>query len=246
VTVSVSKEPARIAGMFDAIARRYDTLNHLLSAGMDRRWRQRAIRELVLTGRERVVDVCTGTGDLALEAMTSSSGRAASVVAIDFSAEMLRLAADKIQVAQLSSKISVGRGDATRLPLPDRSMDVATVAFGIRNVVDTARACRELHRVLVPGGRLAILEFGAPQTPAFRAVYLWYFKNVLPRIGRLISRHRDAYSYLPMSVMDFPAGAAFGDVLRSAGFADVRCLPLTFGVVWLYVATSSRVTSQEP
>lgn len=236
MTVSVSKEPVRIAGMFDAIARRYDTLNHLLSAGLDRRWRRRAIRALALTGRERALDMCTGTADLAIEAVTSSTGQAADVVAVDFSAEMLRHALAKVRAGGLSSRVHVARGDATAMPLGDGSVDVAMVAFGIRNVLDVDKACAEFHRVLRPGGRLAILEFGAPRLPGLRAAYLWYFTHVLPRIGRLISQHHEAYSYLPASVMDFPAGDAFVEVLRRAGFSDVRAQPLSLGIVYLYLA----------
>lgn len=226
--------------MFDAIARRYDALNHLLSAGLDRRWRRQAIRALALTGREAALDVCTGTGDLAIEAATASSGRAARVIGIDFSGEMLRVGREKIRAAALGARVHLARGDATRLPLADQSVDVATVAFGIRNVADPGQGCAELLRVLVPGGRLAILEFGAPRLPGLRAAYLWYFRRVLPRIGRLVSKHSDAYSYLPLSVMAFPAGEAFGDMLRVSGFTEVRCQPLTFGVVWLYLARRPR------
>ena len=236
MSVSISKEPARIAGMFDAIARRYDTLNHLLSAGLDRRWRRRAVQELALTGRERVLDMCTGTGDLAIEAATSAGGGAADVLGIDFSAEMLRHAVAKIRRGSLSSRIHLARGDATAIPLADESMDVAMVAFGIRNVLDPAKACAEFHRVQCPGGRVAVLEFGAPRIPGIRTAYLWYFKYVLPRVGGLISKHRDAYSYLPLSVMDFPSGDAFESMLRAAGFSWVRSHPLTFGIVYLYVA----------
>jgi demethylmenaquinone methyltransferase/2-methoxy-6-polyprenyl-1,4-benzoquinol methylase len=124
----------------------------------------------------------------------------------------------------------------------DRTVDAVSVAFGVRNVVDPAVACRELHRVLVPGGKLAILEFGAPVIPGLRAVYLWYFTRVLPVVGRFVSTHRDAYSYLPDSVLTFPAGEAFGDLLRAAGFGRVRCLPLSFGIVWLYVASREQAT----
>ena len=132
--VKVNKQPAKIAGMFDAIAPRYDTLNHLLSAGLDRGWRRRAVRELRLTGTERVLDMCTGTGDLAIEAATSRAGRARQVVGIDFAAEMLRLGGDKIRHRGLSSAIQLARGDATRVPLPDASCDAVIIRFGIRNV----------------------------------------------------------------------------------------------------------------
>ncbi len=236
VSVSTSKEPERIAGMFDAIALRYDRLNHLLSAGMDRRWRRRAIRELGLTGTERLLDVCTGTADLAIEGAVHRHGAAARVIGIDFAGEMLRLGLDKVRAAGLGSRVALARGDATRLPVPDESFDAATIAFGIRNVADPLAGCRELHRVLVPGGRAAILEFGMPTLPIVAGVYAWYFRVVLPRIGRLVSRHADAYEYLPASVSAFPSGEGFVTILRQAGFASVRYVPLVMGAVYLYVA----------
>jgi demethylmenaquinone methyltransferase/2-methoxy-6-polyprenyl-1,4-benzoquinol methylase len=236
---STSKEPARIAGMFDAIARRYDTLNHLLSAGLDRLWRRRAVRALSLSGRERVLDMCTGTGDLAIEAATAPDGRAAEVIGIDFSSEMLRYAAPKLRAAALQSRVRLVRGDATRVPLPDASCDAAMVAFGIRNVLDPARGCEEFHRVLRPGGRLAVLEFGTPRIPGLRQLYFWYFRQVLPRVGRLISKHSDAYTYLPASVIEFPTGQAFEAMLTRAGFSTVRTETLSFGIVYLYVATKA-------
>jgi demethylmenaquinone methyltransferase/2-methoxy-6-polyprenyl-1,4-benzoquinol methylase len=234
--VSTSKHPTRIAGMFDAIAPRYDALNHLLSAGLDRVWRRRAVQELRLTGRERVLDMCTGTADLAIEAATASPGRAATVVGIDFAGEMLRLGAIKIRRAALTDRIQLARADATRVPLPDASCDAATIAFGIRNVMDPVLACREVARVVRPGGRLAVLEFGAPTIPGCRELYGWYFRVVLPRIGRLISTHGEAYAYLPASVAQFPSPEAFMALLREAGFSRVQFLPLTLGIVSLYVA----------
>ncbi len=238
MTVSVSKEPARIAGMFDAIARRYDVLNHLLSAGLDRRWRRQAVRALALGGRERLLDMCTGTGDLAIEAVTSPYGRARDVVAVDFSARMLGEAHAKIRRdPALAAAIRLVRGDATAMPLPDAAADAAAIAFGIRNVADPARACAEFHRVLKPGARLAVLEFGAPRLPGLRALYLWYFRRVLPLVGRLISKHHEAYTYLPASVIEFPTGDAFVRLLEAAGFRDVRAERLSAGIVYLYVAT---------
>jgi demethylmenaquinone methyltransferase/2-methoxy-6-polyprenyl-1,4-benzoquinol methylase len=234
--VSISKDPDRIASMFDAIAGRYDTLNHLLSAGLDRRWRQRAVRELGLTGRERVLDVCTGTADLAIEAATSRHGAARDVVGIDFAGEMLRRGLAKIRERGLASRVRIARGDAMALPLGDASVDAAMVAFGIRNVADPMAACREFHRVLRPGGRLAILEFGAPRIPGVRQAYDWYFRVVLPRVGRAVSHHSEAYEYLPASVQAFPAPAAFAEQLRHEGFTNVRAVSLTFGIVYLYVA----------
>lgn len=229
----LSKSPDRIAGMFDAIAGRYDLLNRVLSAGVDRRWRRQAIRSLRLTGRERVLDLCTGTADLAIAARTARPG-AARAVGVDFSAAMLGVARSKLGRRHLTDSVSLVRGDATRSPLTDRSVDAVTVAFGIRNVEDTAAACAEIRRVLVPGGRFAILEFAIPTTPGVRTAYLWYFNHVLPRVGRLVSRHTAAYRYLPASVGVFTPPGEFVDLLRRSGFADVVAEPLTFGIVFLY------------
>jgi demethylmenaquinone methyltransferase / 2-methoxy-6-polyprenyl-1,4-benzoquinol methylase len=234
----ISKSPDRIAGMFDAIAGRYDFLNHLLSAGIDRRWRKRAIASLRLTGRERVLDLCTGTGDLAIAAIRARPS-AARVVGIDFAGAMLRVARDKLVRRRLDDRIALVRGDATRIPAADRSADAITIAFGIRNVDQVALACRELHRVLRPGGRLAILEFAVPTTPGLSTIYLWYLQHLLPRIGRIVSRHDAAYGYLPASIGAFTAPAEFVKLLRQAGFVDVAPVQLTFGSVILYTARRS-------
>jgi demethylmenaquinone methyltransferase/2-methoxy-6-polyprenyl-1,4-benzoquinol methylase len=218
--------------MFDAIAGRYDLLNHLLSGGIDRRWRRQAIRSLALTGADCLLDVCTGTADLAIEA--ASSTRVSRVVGVDFAAAMLGVGRVKLVGRRLTPRVSLVRGDATRVPLRDASMHAATIAFGIRNVEDPSAACAEIHRVLRPEGRLAILEFGVPTRPVLRTAYLWYFRHVLPRIGRVVSSHGSAYGYLPASVAAFPPPAEFVELLREAGFTDVRASPLTFGVVYLY------------
>ena len=239
MSVSTSKAPARIAGMFDAIARRYDTLNHLLSAGLDRRWRRQAIRALALTDRDAVLDVCTGTADLAIAAVTPPAGAARQVIGVDFAGGMLRIGAAKTAAAGLAGRVHLVRGDATALPVPSAAFDAATIAFGIRNVVDPRAALAEIVRALRPGGRLAILEFGLPRAPGVRQLYAWYFTRVLPRIGRLISRDRDAYSYLPASVAQFPSDEAFAAWLREAGFVDVRYNALVFGAVYLYTARAA-------
>jgi demethylmenaquinone methyltransferase/2-methoxy-6-polyprenyl-1,4-benzoquinol methylase len=234
--VSTSREPARISGMFDRIAFRYDRMNRVLSVGLDQRWRARAIRELKLTGTEDVLDMCTGTADLAIKAVTTSHGRARRVVGVDFAGEMLRLGLDKVRKAGLRDRVQLVRGDATQVPLPDGAFEAAMVAFGIRNVYNYEAAIREFARVLKPGGRLAVLEFGRPRIPGISQGYRWYFKYLLPLIGRLGSKHQEAYSYLPASVDQFPEPEAFASMLKSHGFATVRTVPLTLGTVYLYIA----------
>jgi demethylmenaquinone methyltransferase/2-methoxy-6-polyprenyl-1,4-benzoquinol methylase len=232
------KSPDRIAGMFDAIAPRYDLLNHLLSAGIDRRWRAAAIKSLKLSNRETLVDVCCGTADVALEARRGPSA-AQRVVGVDFSGAMLGLGRQKVEVAGETDRIVLIRGDAMRLPIASRSADAVTIAFGIRNVQRPDVACGELVRVLRPGGRVAILEFGVPRVPGIKPLYLWYFTHVLPRVGRAISGHGAAYSYLPASVGTFAPPSEFVGTLRAAGFSDVRADPLTFGIVYLYTGRLS-------
>ena len=221
--------------MFDAIAGRYDLLNHLLSAGIDRRWRKRAIEALSLTGRERVLDLCTGTADLAISAIHAQPP-AARVVGVDFAYAMLRVGQEKIKQGRLSDRIALVRGDATRVPLADGAVDAVTIGFGIRNVENTSAACGEMHRVLAPGGRIAILEFAIPATPGVRTLYLWYFNHLLPRLGRLMSRHTSAYGYLPASVGAFASPDEFVTILRQHGFVEVAAARLTFGIVCLYTA----------
>jgi demethylmenaquinone methyltransferase/2-methoxy-6-polyprenyl-1,4-benzoquinol methylase len=231
----LNKSPERIAGMFDAIAGNYDFLNHLLSAGIDKRWRRKAIRSLQLTGRERVLDLCTGTADLAIAAIDAAPG-AARVVGVDFAGAMLQVGLAKARARSVSGRVSLVRGDAACIPASSGSVDAVTVAFGIRNVQNTAAACDEIFRVLTPGGRLAVLEFAIPTTPGVRAAYLWYFNQVLPRIGQLVSKHNAAYGYLPASVGAFASPDEFVKILRKSGFGDIQASPLTLGIVYLYTA----------
>jgi demethylmenaquinone methyltransferase/2-methoxy-6-polyprenyl-1,4-benzoquinol methylase len=230
------KTPTKIAGMFDAIAGRYDLLNLVLSVGLDRYWRWRAVRSLQLTGRETVLDLCTGTADLALALAKAGARGARRVVGIDFSSEMLRFGLVKVRRAATAAPIGLTRGDAMCLPLPGTSVDAVTVAFGIRNVQDPAVACRDMFRVLTPGGRLAVLEFSMPRLPVLGALYRWYFRVVLPRIGQIVSRHSEAYTYLPASVGAWASPGEFTEILEGSGFHEIRAVPLTFGVVYLYTA----------
>jgi demethylmenaquinone methyltransferase / 2-methoxy-6-polyprenyl-1,4-benzoquinol methylase len=231
----VSKAPARISGMFDAIAGRYDFLNHVLSAGIDRRWRKRAIASLRLTGRERVLDLCTGTADLAIDAMRANPS-AARVVGIDFAGAMLAIGREKIAADDLAGTIALVRGDAMRIPMADASVDAVTIAFGIRNVAEVPVACREIRRVLKPGGRLAILEFAVPTRPVFKQIYMWYVRQVLPRVGRAVSRHEGAYTYLQASIEAFVTPAEFVTILRQCEFVEIRAVQLMLGSVFLYEA----------
>jgi len=229
------KSPDRISAMFDAIAGRYDFLNHFLSVGLDTRWRARAMREAQLPRRARVLDLCTGTADLAIAALHAEPS--ARVVGVDFAGAMLRVGLDKLRRRGLISRISLVRGDAAKIPVADAWADAATIGFGIRNVAQPELALRELARVIAPGGRLVILEFGEPRIPGIRTLYRWYFRYVLPRLGRAVSKHDSAYAYLPASVGAFPAPSAFAATISSHGFREVRAVPLSLGIVYLYVGT---------
>jgi len=227
------KSPPRIAGMFDSIAPRYDLLNHVLSAGMDRGWRERALDVLSLAPGARLLDLCTGTADVAIAAARRAPG--ASVVGVDFAGEMLKRGLRKVRQAGVQDRVRLVRGDATQVPLAGATCDAAAVAFGIRNVAEPERALGELARVLRPGARLAILEFGQPRIPGIRTLYAWYFQYVLPLVGRTVSKHRSAYSYLPASVGTFPPPAGFVRMIEGHGFTNVQAVPLTMGIVYLYV-----------
>lgn len=227
--------------MFSRVAPRYDFLNHFLSLGQDFRWRRAAARELSgLEANAPIADVCAGTGDLGFAFLNAAPQ--ASVVAMDFTQEMLRLGAAKAQRRASSSRPQEGRGvffvrgDALRLPLREGSCAAAGVAFGIRNVTDLDAGLREMFRILKPGGKALILEFTKPSGCIFGPLYLFYFRHILPLFGRVISwRSGDAYSYLPASVEAFAGPQEMSDRMRAVGFTDVRAKALTFGTVHLYV-----------
>ena len=216
--------------MFDRIAPTYDFLNHLLSANLDRAWRKDVVRRLALTGRERCLDACCGTGDLALALVEGGAGE---VVASDFAPAMVARAREK-----LGDRATVLVADTTRLPFPDSDFDVATVGFGVRNLEDLGAGLSELHRVLRTGGRLAILEFSRPENPLLRGVYHLYFLLVLPLIGNLVSGGaQNAYAYLPRSVLAFPPPDVLSARLRAAGFSSVTATPIAAGIAHLHLAT---------
>jgi len=231
---SLDKSGRKIRDMFAAVAPRYDLLNRLLSGWLDTVWRRRSARALGLGRGARVLDLCSGTGDQA----TAVGKRGPQVAAADFCLPMLALSRRKF--ARLAAR---GGGsarplaaDALHLPFAATTFDGATVSFGLRNVADLGAGLAEIRRVLAPGGRLAVLEFAVPRLPGVRQLYLFYFRRVLPFVGRLLSPSRSAYTYLPASVVEFPQRDRFVDALAAAGFADGRWRDLALGIVCLYQA----------
>ncbi len=232
--MTVDKSPRRIRQMFGEIARRYDLLNHLLSAGMDRWWRRRTVRLAPPNGEGAVLDVCTGTADLALAYWRAGRGRV-RVVGADFCRPMLAFGRQKCQRAK-AADLALIEADAQQLPFADNVFQVVSVAFGLRNLSDPDRGLREMTRVCRPGGRVAVLEFGMPRTRVLRGLYGWYFRRVLPRLGQALARNRqEAYNYLPASVGDFPQRDALVARMQQAGLREVRYYPLTFGIAHVYV-----------
>jgi demethylmenaquinone methyltransferase/2-methoxy-6-polyprenyl-1,4-benzoquinol methylase len=229
--------------MFGAIAPKYDLMNHLLSMNVDRYWRWRTVRRVRPSGTAPILDLCTGTGDLAL-AYRRAAAAGTPVVGADFCHEMLVVGAQKSQQADDGS-VRFLEADAQALPLPDEAFQIVSVAFGLRNVADTDRGLAEMTRVCRPGGRVAVLEFSQPTWLPMRLVYGFYFRHVLPRVGELLSPNRDeAYRYLPASVGEFPCGEALVERMRGAGLVDVTFTPLTFGVATLYVGTKPSAASK--
>lgn len=220
--------------MFGEIAGRYDFMNHLLSLNVDRYWRWRTVRRVRPTGNGPILDLCTGTGDLAL-AYYRASQVGTPVIGADFCHEMLVLGAGKGHRAGGNGRLRFVEADAQRLPFPEDHFQIVSVAFGLRNVTDTDRGLREMHRVCQPGGQLAVLEFSHPGHQPMKALYGWYFRHVLPRIGQLVARNQQqAYEYLPASVAEFPSGEALASRMREAQWRDVACLPMTMGIATLY------------
>jgi demethylmenaquinone methyltransferase/2-methoxy-6-polyprenyl-1,4-benzoquinol methylase len=236
-TSLLDKREPRIRTMFGNIARHYDLLNHLLSLNVDRYWRWRTTRLAPPRGGAPILDVCTGTGDLALAYDRAARGRV-PIVGADFCLPMLLPALDKTRRRRAAGRVRYVEADTQRLPFPDDTFQLTAVAFGLRNVTDTDRGLAEMVRVTRPGGRVAVLEFSRPRHWLFGRLYRAYFRWVLPAIGQLVSRSRDnAYNYLPASVLEFPDGEALARKLSQAGLSEVRWHPLTFGIATLYVGT---------
>jgi demethylmenaquinone methyltransferase/2-methoxy-6-polyprenyl-1,4-benzoquinol methylase len=224
--------------MFDGIAPKYDLLNHLLSLNVDKAWRRRVTRMAPLTNGP-LLDVCTGTGDLAFEYDRVHGGRL-PIVGADFSGEMLTHAVAKSRRRGSHPRIGFVQADAQQLPFADDTFEVVTVAFGLRNVTDTDQGLREMTRVAKPGGRVAVLEFSRPKHFLLGRMYRLYFRRVLPLVGQLFSRSGEkAYAYLPASVMEFPDGEALVERMRVAGLRDVSFTSFTCGIATLYIGTKS-------
>ncbi len=233
--MTVDKSGHRVQQMFGAIAPHYDRMNHLLSLNVDRYWRWRTVRIVAPQGSAPILDVCTGTGDLALAFARRTRG-AVPIVAADFCPEMLEFGREKSCRAGYAQAVTFREADTQALPFERNTFQIVSVAFGLRNVSDTDQGLREMVRVCQVGGRVAILEFSMPQRQPLRAIYGWYFRHVLPPVGQFLARNNHAaYHYLPQSVGEFPQGEEWVRRMAAAGMADVRHYPLSGGVATLYV-----------
>lgn len=231
----LDKREIRIRKLFGEIAPWYDFLNHVLSLNIDKRWRTIVSKRVPPIGTEPILDLCTGTGDLALT-YDRASGGTVPIVAADFCHEMLVLAADKFNRQHAADRIRIVEADAQHLPFPDSHFQIVSNSFGLRNITDPNRGLYEMIRVTRPGGRVAILEFSKPRNRHLRSIYLGYFRSMLPRIGQFFCRNdQQAYRYLPESVLKFPDGEEMLAKLRSHGLSKVVEFPLTFGIATLYV-----------
>lgn len=222
----------QVAEMFDNISPKYDFLNHFLSLGIDILWRRKAIKLLEKDKPEYILDIATGTGDFAIEALKLDPKK---VTGIDISEGMLEVGRKKIRKKDLSEKIELLTGDSEKLLFEDNKFDAVIVAFGVRNFDNLKKGLYEMWRVLKPGGKTVILEFSKPQSFPFKQLYNFYFNTILPKIGRYFSGDNSAYRYLPESVQEFPYGNKFLKTLKNAGFKNTRCISLTFGISSIYI-----------
>ncbi|HEY5974740.1 MAG TPA: bifunctional demethylmenaquinone methyltransferase/2-methoxy-6-polyprenyl-1,4-benzoquinol methylase UbiE [Geobacteraceae bacterium] len=229
----LSNKGERIREMFDTIAPRYDFLNRLLSLGIDQRWRRFAVSQLPAMTDSMVLDVATGTGDVALT-IAARTPQGVRVVGVDFSPQMVELGRQKVRNSPFADRVSLEVAPCEAIPYPDGTFAAATIAFGIRNVVDRLEGLREMARVLAPGGRIVILEFSNPRSRIFKTLYNFYFLRILPLIGGLFSRF-SAYQYLPDSVLEFPSQEAFKELMAQAGFTRLVHYDLTGGIATVYV-----------
>ncbi len=229
----LSDRGEKIQQMFGAIAPRYDFLNRLLSLGIDRRWRTKAVQLLKYREGSRILDVATGTGDVALE-IALRTPQSVKITGADFCKEMVDLGVEKVVASPYADRIDLMVAPCEDLPFANDTFDSITIAFGIRNVVDRKLGLAEMWRVLRPGGRMIILEFSTPRSQLFRQLYYFYFRRLLPVVGGLFSRY-NAYKYLPDSVLEFPSQEEFSGMIAEAGFRNIHLHELTFGIATIYV-----------
>lgn len=227
----------QVAGMFDRIAGKYDFLNHFLSLGIDKIWRKKAINTLRDTAPKAILDVATGTGDFAIAAMKLHPEK---ICGVDISEGMLKIGKAKIKKLGLEDKIELLEGDSEALPFTSAVFDAVTCAYGVRNFENLRQGLQEMHRVLKPGGKLAILEFSKPSRFPVKQFFGLYFRYILPGLGKLVSKDKTAYTYLPESVAAFPEGAAFCTILEDCGYRKAQARPLAFGITTLYTAVKPQ------
>ena len=225
---------AQVALMFNNIARKYDFLNHVLSMGIDKLWRKRAVKLLKPLQPKRILDIATGTGDFAIANLKLNPDK---VVGIDISTEMLAVGKEKIAKKNLSDKIELFEGDSENIQFEDNSFDAITVAFGVRNFENLEKGLREMNRVVRPGGKVVILEFSKPKNFPIKQIYNFYFFRILPFWGKMVSKDSSAYTYLPESVDAFPDGADFLKIYNECGFNDTKQIKLSFGIASIYLGT---------
>ena len=229
-----SGKKKQIAMMFNNISRKYDLLNHLLSLGIDISWRKKAINQLKTLQPKNILDVATGTADFAIEAISLKPDK---VIGVDISEGMLEQGKEKIKKLKLQQSIELLMADSEDLPFLDNKFDAVIVAFGVRNFENLEKGLSEMIRVTRVGGMVVIIEFSRPPDFPFNYIYNFYFKYILPGIGKIISKDKSAYRYLPDSVMAFPDGENFISILRKTGFKNLKCLPLTFGISCIYTGS---------
>lgn len=222
----------QVAEMFDNISPKYDLLNHVLSAGIDFYWRKKAIGFLKKEEPKVILDIATGTGDFALEALSLNPEK---IIGMDISEGMLAVGKEKIKKAGKDHIIDLQKGDSENLPFTDNYFDAVIVAFGVRNFENLLAGLKEMNRVMKQDGTCVIVEFSKPKGTPFRQFYNFYFKHILPAIGKLVSKDSSAYTYLPESVQAFPDGADFLNIYQQAGFTNSKCITLTFGICSIYI-----------
>ena len=229
------KKSVQVERMFDNIAPAYDQLNHTLSWGIDKSWRKKAINWLKPFRPQRMMDVATGTGDFAIQACRVLNPK--ELIGTDISEGMMNVGRQKVKAAGLQERISFAKEDCTALTFPDNRFDAITVAFGVRNFEDLDKGLREMHRVLDTNGKLVILELSEPEWFPMKQLYALYSKVVIPTLGKLLSKDRSAYTYLPQSIKAFPQGEVMKEIILKAGFSEAHFKRLTLGICTLYTAT---------